>query len=379
MTSNSSENLQGIDKQLNTLVNALAEKGTPGIIFLAIIFIPIWAPVSYIFYLVFKFLGPAKDLSALSSTGGIILATIIVGILCVIYISIACYLTKKIIGAIVPTIKAEAEASLLMSNALGGQVATSTDTWEFRNIGGKSAEDRTKRIMKVLLEHAQDVLQVELVRSNIFTLCEDGRLKILNGFHLNMEGCMVAEHELSISIPNGFLSSGWAYKYFRPVLSMKKNGEWPHTEDSTELQQEVAKAHPDLQWILSMPIPYRVRPFKLVCGVLNIDGLGTVPLKEQIMMLLADLSTTVDLISVLNRGTGFLEGIYSRPSEPDPGEQEQLKDLLVGIDPVEFDPATCPEPSKEFVLALSRIQGLEFFAKLSPTEVTSFLKKQLCS
>lgn len=279
----------------------------------------------------------------------------------------------------IPAIRAEAESIKLLQQAFGGRVSTSPDTWEFRDIGKKSAEDRTKRIMRVLLEHAQDVLQVELVRSNIFTLCEDGRLRILNSFHLNMEGCMVAEHELEIRIPDGFLSSGWAHKYFRPVLSMKKDGEWPHTEDSKELQQEIAKAHPDLQWILSMPIPYKVKPFKLVCGVLNIDGLGNTPSKEQIMVLLADLSTTVGLISVLNRGTGFLEGVYSRPSEPDPEEKEQLKDLIIDINPQEFDPATCPEPSKEFVQALSCIQGLEFFAKLSPTEVASFLKKQLCS
>jgi len=146
---------------------------------------------------------------------------------------------------------------------------------------------------------------------------------------------------------------------------------------NSELQSEVQKAHPDLKWIISIPIPYQIQPFKLVCGVLNIDGLGNVPTLEQMRQLLTDQSTAATLIAVLNRGTGFLEGKYSIPSEPSSTEQEHLRGFL--IDPDDFDPSTCPEPSNEFVLALSRVQGLEFFAQISPTEVASYLRDQLRS
>jgi len=280
---------------------------------------------------------------------------------------------------IIPTMKAEADVNRLMSEALGGRVVTTIGTFETIAIDRRGAELRTKQIMKIMLERAKHVLGVELVRSNIFTLSNDDKLSILDSFHLNMEGPMVAKDELTISIPSGCLSSGRAYKYFRPVLSIKKDGKWPYASDAdikeSDLQNEVQKAHPELAWIMSMPIPYRVKPFKLVCGVLNLDGLRETLTKERLEVILADLSTAAALVAVLNRSTGFLEGKYSIPAEPTSVDKGQWKDFM--INPEEFDPATCPEPSVELVQALSSLQGLEFFAKTSPTEVANFLRNQL--
>jgi len=365
---------------VNTLVNALAEKGTPGLILLAIIFLTIWTPVGFIVYKFFDFIGLARDFPGI--TAGPIIGVIVVGLLGGAYVYAAYLLTSKIMTAMIPTIKAEAEAAKLMSEAIGGRVMTYAGTIQTLAVDQHGAKTRTKQIMKVLLNRARSLLRVEQVRTNIFTLHEDGKLRILEGFHVNMEGPMVAENELSIAIPSGCLSSGRAYKYFRPVLSLKSaDGKWPYSSDvespAHDLVDEVQKAHRDLKWIISMPIPYQVQPFKLVSGVLNIDGLGTTPNKDQMRELLTDMSAAAALIAILNRSTGFLRGEYTISLEPSKTEQEDFKDFLIA--PEEFDPACCPEPSNEFVAALGRIRGLEFFARISPAEIANYLRDQLAS
>lgn len=365
----------------NTLVSALAEKGTAGLILLGIIFLTIWAPVGVIVYKFFGFIGLAKEFPDLISSWPI-LGIAIVCFLVLAYIFVACFLTCKIITAMIPTIKAEAEVAKLMHEALGGRVMNYTGTMQTLAVDRRGAEARTKQIMKVLLDRAKTVLRLELVRSNIFTLHEDGKLRILEGFHLNMQGPMVRENELSIAILNGLLSSGRAYKYCRPVLSIKsENGKWPYASDTEssgpEMISEAQKAHPKLKWIISMPIPYQLKPFKLVSGVLNIDGLEVTPKRDQILELLTDMSTAAALIAVLNRSTGFLQGNYTISEEPSSTEQEAFRGLL--IDPEEFDPTSCPEPSKEFVTALGQIKGLEFFTRISPAEVANFLRDQFAS
>lgn len=341
----------------------------------------IWSPAALVIWKFFSFVGQAKDFSELPLAGPI-LTIVWVGLLCVAYIAVVYLLTSKIIGVMVPTIMAEAKAAKLMSEALGGKVPTSVGTYEALAVDKASAQARTKHIMKVLLERAKSILKRELVRENIFTFHQDGTLRILDGFHFNMEGLMLGPNELTITIPDGFLTTGRAHKYFRAVLSLKgEDGKWPYAADTEsikpELQSEVQKAHPDLKWIISMPIPYQIKPFKMVCGVLNIDGLDRVPSREQMLQLLADQTAAAALIAILNRGTGFLGDNYSIPSEPSNTEQEHLKGLL--IDPEEFDPSICPEPSNEFIIALSQIQGLEFFSQLSPTQVAGYLRDQLRS
>ncbi|MBI3285531.1 MAG: hypothetical protein HYZ65_11895 [Burkholderiales bacterium] len=280
----------------------------------------------------FNFLGTVKDLSGTSGSAPSVIG-LLIGVLAAGYVFVAYLLTAGIMQSIIPTIRAETEAATLMSGALGGRVVTASGTRETLAIDPQGAQLRTRE-------------------------------------------------ELTISIPTGFFSSGRAFKYFRPVLSVKgKDGKWPYAFDidakKPEFEPEIRKAHPDLKWIVSMPIPYQVQPFKLTCGVLNVDGLEGDLTPDQLRVLLTDMSTAAALIAVLNRSTGFLEGQYSRPSEPSDTEQEQLRGYLIPSE--DFDPASCPEPSQEFVQALSNVRGLEFFRRVSQTEVASFLRGQLRS
>lgn len=366
--------------RVNTLVQALAEKGTPGIILLAVIFLCIWAPVGIIVFRFFDLVVFARESLEIPWAGPVTM--LVVTLFGAGYVLVAYRITSKVLAIVIPTIRAEAEAAKLMSEALGGRVMTEAGIPTTLAIDPHKAKTRTKQIMSALLERARNHLGLERVRCNIFTLHEDRKLRIAGDFHINMKGGTANDQELTIAIINGCLSSGRAYKYSRPILSLKaENGSWPYAYDlhhcDAELQAEVSKAHTDLVWIVSMPIPYQVKPFELVSGVLNIDGLEGQPTTKELQALLADLSTAAALIGVLNRSTGFLDGKYSIPSEPSDADKDQLKGYL--IDPEDFDPGSCPEPSIEFVQALSNIGGLEFFRRISPAEVASFLREQLGS
>ena len=371
---------QTTPNRVSTLVQALAEKGTPGIILLAIIFLSIWAPVGIIVFRFFDLVGLAKDLLAIPLAGP--LTMLVIALFGAGYVWLAYRITAKILGMMIPTIRAEAEAAVLLAGAFGGPSITKAGLPTRVAIDPHRATVRTKQIMRALLGQVRNVLGFELVRCNIFTLREDHKLRIAGEFHIDMKGNTPENRELTIAIPNGYLSSGRAYKYSRPILSVKdKDGSWPYANDlgscDTELSAEVSKAHPALVWIVSMPIPYQVKPCELVSGVLNVDGLEGQPTTKELQALLADQSTAAALIGVLNRNTGFLDGEYSTPSEPSDADKEQLREHL--IDPEVFDPASCPEPSIEFVQALSNIGGLEFLRRISPTEVAIFLRDRLSS
>lgn len=366
----------GTPNTLNPLYQALAQKGGAGSILLGIIFVTIWSPVGVIIWKLFDYLGSAKEWSNIGLSGPIL--GVVLGVIIILsYGSIACILTMRILGNIIPTLKVEAESAVLLSKGLGARAGFVAGVPVSFPLNRLVAESRTKQIMNKLVEQARRVLETENVRSNIFTLNPDGKLTILEQYHVNMEGPMVGPDELKISILFGFLSTGTAFKYFRPVLSLKKDGEWPYspTVNDPEVQAEAMKAHANLSWIVSMPIPHQVQPFRLASGVLNVDGLQPLGGQKQLQLLLADASTAAALIGLINRGSGFLNGEYAMPSDVPKDLEEQIKDYAVK--PEDFDPASCPAPTKEFVQALSTIAGLEAFANMSPTEVAVYLQDQL--
>ena len=383
---------KSLSKSLSDISLSFANKATPGLLWLGICIIVIWIVVIIIniFYFCFiKNLPLINDLSKSSVLqNDIILITIIIySIINMLIIIVACILIKKLFILLIPTIKADTESAVLLSSAFGGKILTSSGTWKNIAIGKPAACERTKDIMNVLIERTRQVLQLNHVRSNIFTLNEDNILRIFSDFCLNMEAPLVGIDEKNIGIPNGCLSTGWSFKYYLPVLSEKKNGEWPYQEAENDeikekLKNETMKAHPDLNWIVSMPIPYQVEPVKLVCAVLNIDGLQEIKNDNALKKLLPDISTAAALIALLNHYTGFINGLIAAPEEKIiiPGHPENdfksLEEIGI-INPNEFDPAFCPEPSREFLLLLSQIKGLHFIEEMTTGQLAQYLREQL--
>jgi len=173
--------------------------------------------------------------------------------------------------------------------------------------------------------------------------------------------------------------------------SKKKGGTiaWDHIPEDDKLVTELgdksladkvknqitAYAHLNLRWIITMPIPHQVRPFKLACGVLNLDGFDLIEDRSHLASLLADAATAAALIGLINRSSDVLKGQCQRPIEPLPGHVSAIKDAATHyvVDPSEFNPADCPPPSETFRHALAEIEGLGFFDQITVMDVAEFL------
>lgn len=109
------------------------------------------------------------------------------------------------------------------------------------------------------------VLDQKFVRSNIFRQCDDGQLRIVPGWHYNMDD---RPAELTIAIPAKHGATGNAFQQRAAVIARAKGG-WG---DYSLSREEMAKLHPELQWIVSVPIP-KPNGGGEVLGVVNVDGL----------------------------------------------------------------------------------------------------------
>jgi len=205
-------------------------------------------------------------------------------------------------------------------------------------------------------------------------------------FHMNMEWHSSDDknfsHELTIKIPPGQLSTGRAYSYFMPTYSIKDGDKWLYQDEIEEneaIKAEVAKTRDDLKWIVSMPIPLSLTPYRISCGVLNIDCFGPEieenNLHHELTELIKDIAAAASLIGVMQRSTGFLNG-HMKIAEPPPKElPENLKKFAESGSA--FDPSNVAPPSEAFVQLLSEIDGFEVFGETTPRNVSAFLKSQL--
>lgn len=100
------------------------------------------------------------------------------------------------------------------------------------------------------------------IRANLFVPFRD-ELMIPDGAHHNMDG----HPDLSIRIPFGMGSTGRAFKYRTHHIAIFKE----HWGDDTLPGELLRKVHPELKWIVSIPLcdPDDGGVF----GVMNVDGL----------------------------------------------------------------------------------------------------------
>src|SRR5207247_633491 len=142
-------------------------------------------------------------------------------------------------------------------------------------------------------------------RANIFELGGNAELRILQGFHVNMD----EEEELTIRFPNGYGATGKAFAFGRPVVFVSDdNGKIPDVKDSKtpeDIQKRLvlaeSKVHRELKWVISMPIYHSIKPLSVVCGVLNVDSLdgsdaSMNELRNKLKDRWADLASAAELI-----------------------------------------------------------------------------------
>jgi len=146
---------------------------------------------------------------------------------------------------------------------LRGPVAHSTPMDLARNL---SQEDRDE--IRGALQGAAESVAAALgvgaasVRSNLFALDTDGRLRIVPELTYNMKRA----DELTISMPIGYGSNGRAYKSKKPNYALFET-DW---DVNAIEEEELAKVDPALRWIISVPILGKSR---VPIWIFNIDGM----------------------------------------------------------------------------------------------------------
>lgn len=147
------------------------------------------------------------------------------------------------------------------------------------------------------------------LRANFMALSGDRReLYIPDGlaypidlFHIDRLGSG-EEKELDIRIPIGMGCAGRAFEDRALTMAIFEPG-WSSYPIPKE---ELRKAHPDLRWIISAPVPDPDDPNRCaISGILNIDCLNVVKSKD-------DLSVAADAVESIAKAVGGLLGSLVR-------------------------------------------------------------------
>lgn len=137
------------------------------------------------------------------------------------------------------------------------------------DLGYQLKEEQKRRIREMLMAAAKEVakrfnLSSDLVRSNLFGRDRHDRLRMITDLSYQMNH----PSELTIEIPVGYGSTGRCFKTCQPNIAVKED-DWG--KDVIE-DAELRKVHPDLKWIISVPVLGRAKPAQPI-WVMNVDGL----------------------------------------------------------------------------------------------------------
>lgn len=170
-----------------------------------------------------------------------------------------------------------------------------SETTDIGTVAQRLTDKQRKDLKTVLQKAAEEVavsLQIspELVRANIFAPYEDEKMRIVPQLTYNMN----RPEELTLNIPAGYGSTGRCFRSGKPNIAILREG-WG---DAAIADEELRKIHPDLQWIISVPvkgIPDTVRPI----WVMNIDGLKEKRNERQLQAALRNLYAWSYAVSII--------------------------------------------------------------------------------
>lgn len=155
-----------------------------------------------------------------------------------------------------------------------------------RNLHDQLGFDESDRreVREVLAAAAKQVsaelgVPLEDVRANLFGMCEDSMLRMITDFTYNMN----RPEEWGIEMPLGYGSTGKCFERAQASVLPRENVATSddHWAENPLKPSELAKAHPELRWILSYPVFAPGSPGRCV-WILNIDGLREVPTVEKL-------------------------------------------------------------------------------------------------
>lgn len=148
------------------------------------------------------------------------------------------------------------------------------------NLADKLSASEKGSIRNLLQGAARDVadelkIPRNLVRSNLFGVDDHDQMKMPHDLTYNMD----REEELGISMPVGYGSTGRCFERRMPNIAVFDE-DWG--KDSLQ-DKELRKVHPDLRWVISVPVPYKELGEEHPIWVLNVDGLRIGRSKEELL------------------------------------------------------------------------------------------------
>lgn len=158
-------------------------------------------------------------------------------------------------------------------------------------------DEKKQEIRKILRGAALDLarklsLPEELVRANIFGVDEHHMMRMIKEFTHNMN----RPQELGVTIPVGYGSTGIAFKSEKPNIAVFKKDWGASIIEGDELK----KVHPDLRWIISVPVLLVTEEDETKpVWTLNVDGLYEKKTKEELDSHWPDLLFYSSLISLI--------------------------------------------------------------------------------
>jgi hypothetical protein len=177
-------------------------------------------------------------------------------------------------------------------NRYPGEEMIGENTIVLANQLNKEQKDGVCKILKeVVLEVAKVLnLSSNLVRSNLFGKDEHNSLRMIRDLTFQMDRFA----ELTISMPVGYGSTGRCFSTCQSNIAVLAN-DWG--KDVIE-DEELKKVHPDLKWIISIPVLGGNEMTKPI-WVLNVDGLQERKHPDELRSALSQMFKYSKLISLI--------------------------------------------------------------------------------
>lgn len=137
------------------------------------------------------------------------------------------------------------------------------------------------------------------VRANLFGVSPDNKLSVLPGLSHHMD----REDELGLKLDPGLGSTGLAFSNAEPNIAVLRTN-WGSATIPEDL---LSKIHPDLRWIVSVPVFAEATPRPM--WILNVDGLGDAAEVDRLQAVVSKLAFYAQAIAVIvARATSDMKG-----------------------------------------------------------------------
>ncbi len=189
------------------------------------------------------------------------------------------------------------------AKALTLPVTVRSSTLDLANTLPDEIKNEIRRVLEYAVMDAAERLSLpqKLVRANIFGVDHHRIMRIPPGFTYNMN----RQEELTVAIPVGYGSTGISFAEESPHIAVFRE-DWGK---SVIADHELKKVHPDLRWIISIPVLLTAENGeKKAVWTLNVDGLVEKRTEKQLERVVPNLLPYSGVISlIINKSIGGKE------------------------------------------------------------------------